>query len=124
LSSRFGGHKGGVAKGRRGRRGSVRLQFDSPGQLRRFSRATKKVLARSHSRSLQLQAGLDTRTEFEISQRSLKGGGEAGRAHHCTGSSATKYLLVDAGESTEQPQIATKHSLIHSYRRLNQLMHV
>ena len=90
LSSRFGGHKGGVARGRRGRRGSVRLhliplanQGDSPEQLRRFSRAAKKVLARSHNRSLQLQAGPDTRTEFEISQRSLKGGGEAGRAHHC-----------------------------------------
>jgi len=27
---------------------------------------------------------LDARSEFEISQRSLKGGGEAGREHHCT----------------------------------------
>ena len=43
----------------------------------------------SHRRSLQLlctvggsQARLDTRTEFEISQRSLKGG-EAGREMHC-----------------------------------------
>ena len=41
--------------------------------------ATKKVLACSHRRSLQLlytvggnQARLDVRTEFEISQRSLK----------------------------------------------------
>jgi hypothetical protein len=40
LSSRFGGHKGGVAKGRRGRRGSVRLA----GQPRRISRATKAIL--------------------------------------------------------------------------------
>jgi hypothetical protein len=70
LSSRFGGHKGGEAKGERG---SVRLQFNSPGQPRRISRATKKILARSHNRSLQLQARLDTRTEFEISQRSPKG---------------------------------------------------
>jgi hypothetical protein len=51
---------------------------------------TKKALACSHSRSLQLlctvdgnQAGLDARTEFEISQRSPKGG-EAGRAMECT----------------------------------------
>jgi len=87
LYSRFGGHNRGVVKGGRG---SVRLQFDSPGQPRRFSRATKKALACSHSRSLQLlctvggnQATSDVRTEFEISQRSLNGGGEAGRAHHC-----------------------------------------
>ena len=43
---------------------------ESLGQLRRISRATKKVLTRSHGRSLQLlyivggnQAKLDTRTE-------------------------------------------------------------
>jgi hypothetical protein len=41
-------------------------QGDSPGQ---------KVLARSYNRSLQLQARPDTRTEFKISQRPLKGGG-------------------------------------------------
>ena len=80
---------GGIVKGGRG---SGRLQFDSPGQLRQFSRATKKVLACSHSRLLQLlctaggnQARLDARTEFKISERSLKGGGgEAGRAIDCT----------------------------------------
>ena len=60
LYSRFGGHKGGVVTGRRGRRGGVRLQFGSPGQ------PTIKVLARSHNRSLQLQARLDARTEFKI----------------------------------------------------------
>jgi len=45
-----------------------------------FVQGNKKVLARSHSRSLQLlctvggnQARLDAHTEFEISQRSLKG---------------------------------------------------
>src|SRR6266700_5733403 len=55
-----------------------------------FSRATKRVLACSHSRSLQLlctaggnQSKLDARTEFKILERSPKGGGEAGRAHHC-----------------------------------------
>ena len=41
--------------------------------------ATKKVLACSHSRSLQLLARLDARTEFKILEHSLKGGGEAGR---------------------------------------------
>ena len=46
--------------------------------------ATKKVLACSHSRSLQLLARLDARTEFEILEHSLKGGGEAGRATGCT----------------------------------------
>ena len=52
--------------------------------------ATKKVLACSHSRSLQLlctvggsQATVDARAEFEISERSPKGGGEAGRATGC-----------------------------------------
>jgi len=30
------------------------------------------------------QARLDARTEFEILEPSLKGGVEAGRAHHCT----------------------------------------
>ena len=65
----------------RGRRGNVRLQLSSPGQPRRFSMATRKALARSHSRSLQLlctvggsQARLDARTEFEILERSPKGG--------------------------------------------------
>ena len=55
LYSCFGGHNRGVVKGGRG---SVRLQFDYPGQPRRFSRATKKVLACSHSRSLQLLQGV------------------------------------------------------------------
>ena len=48
--------------------------------------ARSKVLAAKHTASLQLlctvsgnQARLDTRTEFEISQR-----GEAGRAMHCS----------------------------------------
>jgi hypothetical protein len=41
------------------------------------------VLACSHSRSLQLLARLDARTEFEILEHSLEGGVEAGRAHHC-----------------------------------------
>jgi hypothetical protein len=41
------------------------------------------VLACSHSRSLQLLARLDARTEFKILEHSLKGGVEAGRAHHC-----------------------------------------
>jgi hypothetical protein len=70
---------GGVVEGR-GR--SVRLQFGSPGQPRRFSIATKKVLACSHSRSLQLlctvgggQARLDARTEFEIFAALAKWGG-------------------------------------------------
>jgi hypothetical protein len=50
----------------------------------------RDVLAAKHTASLQLlctaggnQARLDARSEFEISQRSLKGGGEAGREHHC-----------------------------------------
>src|ERR1700679_785763 len=62
-------------------RGSVRPQFDSPGQPTRFSGATNKVLACSHSRSLQLlctvggnQARLDARTEFEILEPLAKGG--------------------------------------------------
>ena len=41
------------------------------------------VLACSHSRSLQLLARLDARTEFKILEHSLEGGVEAGRAHHC-----------------------------------------
>ena len=64
-----------------GSRGSVRLQYDSPGQLTRFSRATKKVFACSHRRSLRLlstassdQARLDACTEYKILERSLKGG--------------------------------------------------
>ena len=88
LYSRFGGHNGGVVE--KGRRGSARPEFDSPSQPRRFSRATKKALACSHSRSLQLlctvggnQARLDARTEFKILERSLKGGLEAGHAHSC-----------------------------------------
>jgi hypothetical protein len=63
----------------------------------RFSRATKKVLACSHRRSLRLlctvggdQARLDAYTEYKILERSLKGG-EAGRAHHC--SSGVSYNL-------------------------------
>ena len=40
--------------------------------------ATKMVLACSHSRSLQLLARLDARTEFKILEHSLKGGVEAG----------------------------------------------
>jgi len=88
LYSRFGG---GI-----GKRGSVRqvsselLQFNSPGQPGRFPRATKKVLACSHSHSLQLlctvggnQARLDARTECKILKLSLKGGVEAGRTHRC-----------------------------------------
>ena len=54
--------------------------------------ATKKVLARSHSRSLQLlctvggnQARSDARSEFKILEP------EAGRAPSCT----TKWILVD-----------------------------
>jgi hypothetical protein len=45
--------------------------------------ATKMVLACGHSRSLQLLARLAARTEFKILEHSLKGGVEAGRAHHC-----------------------------------------
>ena len=62
----------------RGSRGSVRIQYDSPGQLTRFSGATKKC---SHGRSLRLlctvggdQARLDACTEYKILERSLKGG--------------------------------------------------
>jgi hypothetical protein len=47
------------------------------------------VLACSHSRSLQLLARLDARTEFKILEHSLKGGVEAGRAHHCKVSTRT-----------------------------------
>ena len=49
-----------------------------------------KVLAAKHMASLQLlctaggnQAKLDARTEFKIPERSLKWGGEAGRATGC-----------------------------------------
>ena len=42
------------------------------------------VLACSHSRSLQLLARFNARTEFKILEHSLKGGVEAGRAHHCS----------------------------------------
>jgi len=52
--------------------------------------ATKKVIACSHSRSLQLlctvgggQARLDARTEFKIFAALAKERGEAGRAMHC-----------------------------------------
>ena len=48
LYSRFGGHKGGVVTGRRGRRGGVRLQFGSPGQLKQISRSTKAILQGNH----------------------------------------------------------------------------
>src|SRR6266576_848797 len=53
--------------------------------------ATKMVLACSHSRSLQLLARLDARTEFKILEPSLKGGVEAGRAHHCTALCTTSF---------------------------------
>jgi len=53
--------------------------------------ATKKVLACSHSRSLQLlctvggsQARLDARTEFKNFAALAKEGGEAGRAMYCS----------------------------------------
>jgi len=75
LYSRFGGHIRDLVKGEEE---AVRLQFGSPGQPKRISRATKKVLARSHSRSLQLQARLDKRTELKILERSPKGGGGGG----------------------------------------------
>jgi len=45
--------------------------------------ATKIILACSLSRSLQLLARLDARTEFKILEPSPKGGVEAGRAHRC-----------------------------------------
>ena len=55
-----------------------KLHFDSPSQLRRFPIATKKVLTRSYSYSLQLlytvggnQARLDACSEFKILERSL-----------------------------------------------------
>ena len=76
-----------------GERRQASSEFDSPGQLEQFSMATKKVLACSHSRSLQLlctaggnQAKSDARTEFKILERSLKGGVEAGRAQSCISS--------------------------------------
>ena len=54
------------------------------------TRGIAKVLAAKHTASLQLlctvggnQARLDARTECKILERA-KGGGEAGRAHHCT----------------------------------------
>ena len=106
LYSHFGGHKGGIVTGEKGGRGSVRLQFDSPGQPWRISRATKRVLARSHSRSLQLQARLDTHSEFENLERSPKRGGEAGRARHCiiAGLEYAKYSLKKlAGLQNRRP---------------------
>jgi hypothetical protein len=60
---------------------------------RKADREQLWVLAAKHTASLQLlctvggsQARLDARTEFKISQRSPKGGGEAGREHHCRSS--------------------------------------
>ena len=57
---------------------------------RKANREQLRVLAAKHTASLQLlctvggsQARLDARSEFEISQRSPKGGGEAGRAQGC-----------------------------------------
>ena len=47
-------------------------------------RPIAKVLAAKHTASLRLLARSDARTEFKISQRSLKGGGEAGRAQDCS----------------------------------------
>ena len=89
-----------------GKRGSVYPQFNSPGQPTRFSRATKKVLACSHSRSLQLlytvggnQARLDGRTEFKILERSLKGGVEAGHAHSCIPRGVLPKTLVVLGKA-------------------------
>ena len=70
-----------------------------------------KLLAARHTASLQLlctvggsQATLDARTEFEISQRSPNGGGgEAGRAHHCTTSySDLNPIPVKYGGATER----------------------
>ena len=80
LSSRFGGHKGGVAKGGEGGEEEAYVfnliplanQGESPGQPKRSLRVATTVRFNSNERA-----------EFEISQRSLKGGGEAGRAHHC-----------------------------------------
>jgi len=43
LYSRFGGHKGGVVTGEKGEK-RKRLQFGSPGQPKRISRATKAIL--------------------------------------------------------------------------------
>ena len=54
------------------------------------------VLACSHSRSLQLLARLDARTEFEILEHSLEGGVEAGRAHHCIRRMRFKLTLIFA----------------------------
>ena len=58
---------------------------------RKADREQLRVFAAKHTASLQLlctvggsQARLDARSEFEISQRSPKGGGEAGRANECT----------------------------------------
>ena len=64
------------------------------------------VLACSHSRSLQLLARLDTRTEFEILEHSLEGGVEAGRAHHC----------IQAGK--QQLRVAKCFSEAHEARRV------
>ena len=80
---------------------------------RKANREQLRVLAANHTTSLQLlctvggsQATLDARTEFEISQRSPNGGGEAGRAHHCTTSySDLNPIPVKYGGATERPLI-------------------
>ena len=58
---------------------------------RKADREQLRVLAAKHTTSLQLlytvggsQARLDAHSEFKISQRSPKGGGEAGRAIECS----------------------------------------
>jgi hypothetical protein len=64
---------------------------------RKADREQLRVLAAKHTASLQLlctvggsQARLDARSEFEISQRSPKGG-EAGRAMQCTACCMTSF---------------------------------
>ena len=59
--------------------------------LIRLSLATKTILVTRHRRSLRLlctvggdQARSDARSEFEILERSPKGGGEASRAQSCS----------------------------------------
>ena len=96
LYSRFGGgigkkrERGSVCRGSVRQASSELLRYDSPSQPRRFPMATKKALARSHSRSLQLlyivggnQARSDARSEFKKLEPSPKGGVGTGRTHHC-----------------------------------------
>ena len=68
-----------------------------------------KVLAAKHTASLQLlctvggsQATVDARAEFEISERSPKGGGEAGRATGCTKLHSNPKFLVQINMSLPQ----------------------